>query len=134
MYCKYCGQPIDDDSTFCRHCGKNVTVSGNKDINSPNNLITNLKESVLKNNIDKDVVIRKSKSIMNVIWKIIKTIWWIIVGIIAFFVVGFFMAPFIALFNAEFPDLGIFDQIEKIWKKDKTLIEESDSKIADDQQ
>ena len=22
MYCKYCGQPIDDDSVFCNACGK----------------------------------------------------------------------------------------------------------------
>jgi len=132
MYCKYCGQPIDDDSTFCSHCGKNITVSGN--IYRPNHLITQFKGSVFKNIIDKDVAVCRIKSIINVIWKIIKTIWWIIIGIIAFFVVGFFMAPFIALFNAEFPDLGIIDQIENIWKKDKTPIQESDSSITNTQQ
>lgn len=25
MYCKYCGKPIDEDSAFCRHCGKRQT-------------------------------------------------------------------------------------------------------------
>lgn len=25
-YCRYCGKPIDDDSTFCTHCGKDQSV------------------------------------------------------------------------------------------------------------
>ena len=25
-YCRYCGKPIDDDSTFCTHCGKGQNV------------------------------------------------------------------------------------------------------------
>jgi hypothetical protein len=25
MFCKSCGQPIDDDSVFCKHCGKSAT-------------------------------------------------------------------------------------------------------------
>ena len=25
-YCRYCGKPIDDDSTFCTHCGKGQSV------------------------------------------------------------------------------------------------------------
>jgi hypothetical protein len=25
MYCKECGKPIDDDSKFCRYCGKNLS-------------------------------------------------------------------------------------------------------------
>ncbi len=34
MYCKYCGKEIDDNSTFCKECGKNqqesqATYAGN---------------------------------------------------------------------------------------------------------
>ena len=28
-YCRYCGKPIDDDSTFCTHCGKGQSVHNN---------------------------------------------------------------------------------------------------------
>ena len=24
IYCKYCGTPIDSDSTFCKNCGKKL--------------------------------------------------------------------------------------------------------------
>ncbi len=35
MYCKYCGQKIDDDSTFCSGCGAKISiaVSNNKQPN-----------------------------------------------------------------------------------------------------
>ena len=26
MYCKFCGKEIDNDSTFCKHCGKALVV------------------------------------------------------------------------------------------------------------
>ena len=29
MYCKYCGQQIDDDSLFCNHCGKQLAIPEN---------------------------------------------------------------------------------------------------------
>ena len=25
-YCKFCGKPIDDDSSFCTYCGKNQGI------------------------------------------------------------------------------------------------------------
>ena len=50
MYCKYCGQPIDDDSTFCSHCGKNITVYGK--IYRPNHLRTQFKGNCLVNKND----------------------------------------------------------------------------------
>ena len=25
MYCKYCGSPIDNDSRFCSHCGRQLS-------------------------------------------------------------------------------------------------------------
>ena len=28
-YCRYCGKPIDDDSTFCTHCGKSQSAQNN---------------------------------------------------------------------------------------------------------
>ena len=28
-YCRYCGKPIDDDSTFCTHCGKSQSTQNN---------------------------------------------------------------------------------------------------------
>ena len=28
-YCRYCGKPIDDDSTFCTHCGKGQSAQNN---------------------------------------------------------------------------------------------------------
>lgn len=27
MYCKYCGQKIDDDSTFCSGCGAKISIA-----------------------------------------------------------------------------------------------------------
>lgn len=28
-YCRYCGKPIDEDSTFCTHCGKSQSTQNN---------------------------------------------------------------------------------------------------------
>lgn len=30
MYCKYCGQKIDDDSTFCSGCGAKISIAVQK--------------------------------------------------------------------------------------------------------
>ena len=38
MYCKHCGTQIDDDSIFCKYCGKEI----NKELNKENK--TNAKE------------------------------------------------------------------------------------------
>ena len=57
--------------------------------------------------------------ILNFTWKVLKTIALAIVGLFAYIIVGFLMSPLIALFNAEIPSLGFFDEIIKIWKKEK---------------
>lgn len=56
MYCKYCGEVIDDDSVFCNYCGKRVdnkpsqtpknnnTNSTNNTVYCSNNLVRTVKE------------------------------------------------------------------------------------------
>lgn len=42
MFCKYCGNPIDDDSIYCRYCGKeqlNLTLSRIESVNR--NVVSN---------------------------------------------------------------------------------------------
>ena len=134
MYCKYCGQPIDDDSSFCKHCGKNIAVSEHKIINGSNDLVPHFKSSELRININKDVENSKIKSFLNIIWKIFKTVYWSVIGITVYIVLCFIMAPFIALFNADIPNTGISKRIKDIWKKEKTEIDEEKPRIIDNQQ
>lgn len=119
MFCKYCGKIIDDDSRFCRFCGE--------DISSSNSLLYSTEKTHIANKSirnDKRLIEKWNKATNYIkpkfvwIWKVIKTIGLIIVGITAWTIIGVFYAPFIALFNAEIPDLGIFEDIQKIWRKD----------------
>lgn len=48
MYCKYCGNKIDDDSIFCSHCGKKVVSFETKDLD---NIIISSEENEAKDNI-----------------------------------------------------------------------------------
>lgn len=41
-YCRFCGKPIDDDSTFCTHCGKRQGVQDNNIHIEKNGGITSL--------------------------------------------------------------------------------------------
>ena len=34
MFCKYCGYEIDDDSSFCKNCGKSLVEESHKDSNN----------------------------------------------------------------------------------------------------
>ena len=52
MYCKECGNPIEDDSKFCKHCGK--TMNSIKDIKSESVLVPEsitTKAEITRNNI-----------------------------------------------------------------------------------
>lgn len=33
MYCKFCGKPIDDNSAYCNHCGRNQNTTSIQDYN-----------------------------------------------------------------------------------------------------
>ena len=35
MYCKYCGNEIEDNSSFCKHCGKATNGSNSKLLSKP---------------------------------------------------------------------------------------------------
>lgn len=129
MYCKYCGHQIDEDSTFCCHCGKNITVTENKKNNNSKIIVSHLKID----NTQKNDIICKIKSVLIVIWKVIRTIWWILIGIIVYTVMGFIMAPLIAMFNADFPETGISKRIENIWKKDITEDNNNETTISNNQ-
>ena len=129
MYCKYCGHQIDEDSTFCCHCGKNITVTENKKNNNSKIIVSHLKID----NTKKNDIICKIKSVLIVIWKVIRTIWWILIGIIVYTVMGFIMAPLIAMFNADFPETGISKRIENIWKKDITEDNKNETTISNNQ-
>lgn len=50
-YCRYCGKPIDDDSTFCTHCGKGQsTKNNNSNVEKFGNIVSRIwdKEKNLK--------------------------------------------------------------------------------------
>ena len=128
MYCKHCGKIIDEDSSFCRYCGKNVMVDQGitpftNDIPIASKRISMFVQS-LKNETAKEDIIRRIKSIIFLMWKIMRTTAWVILAIITHLIVGFFMSPFIALFNVEYPDLGFSEKIESIWKKEKNNTEQ----------
>ena len=118
MFCKYCGKPIDEDSHYCRYCGQKVCDGENSFKYLVRNHIEVCKENMpsklSKIHITKEQIL----SVLNFIWKVIKTIVFAFVGLIVYLLVGFVMSPFIALFSAEIPSLGIIDEIEKIWKKE----------------
>lgn len=42
MYCKYCGKQIDDDSIFCRFCGKEQLIVPNSNKSEQNEINKNL--------------------------------------------------------------------------------------------
>ncbi len=41
MYCRFCGKQIDDDSDFCVHCGKNITLNNKEQENEQHKLSKN---------------------------------------------------------------------------------------------
>jgi len=49
MYCKHCGKPIDDDSTFCCHCGRKVEPYNESNMRP--------KDTYVSNNDGKKIVI-----------------------------------------------------------------------------
>lgn len=119
MYCKYCGRPIDNDSIYCRYCGRQIEKDEKSFKSGSMHSILIRKEGepyrFSQIYITKENLFR----ILSFMWKVLKTIALGIVGIFAYIIVGFFMSPFIALFNVEIPSLGLFDEIVKIWKKEK---------------
>ena len=119
MFCKYCGRPVDNDSIYCRYCGRQIEKD-NKSCKSAsmNNLLIRKDSdacSISQICITKEYLFR----ILDFTWKALKTIVLAIAGLFAYILVGLFMSPFIALFNVEIPSLGFFDEIVKIWKKEK---------------
>ncbi|MCF2635105.1 zinc-ribbon domain-containing protein [Prevotellamassilia timonensis] len=124
MYCKYCGKLIDDDSIYCRYCGKDVTANGHNltTISTDIKLSSFTEKIKYKERKERCINYLKPKLIFS--WKVLKTVVFAIGGLFAWIVVGFIYAPFIALFNADIPKLGIFEEIEKIWKKEEKPKEE----------
>ena len=121
MYCKYCGNSIDNDSLFCSHCGRKIIdeVIATRSIEQ-RYAINNIKKGCKTLSLSQIGVTKENiLKILTFIWKVLKTIVLVIGGIICWTIVGFVMAPFIALFNVDFPEIGIFDEIVNVWKKDK---------------
>lgn len=116
MFCKYCGKLVDNDSIYCRYCGRQIEKDNKsfKSVSMQSLLISKDRESYSFSQIIENLF-----RILNFTWKVLKTIVLAIVGLFAYIIVGFLMSPFIALFNAEIPSLGFFDEIIKIWKKEK---------------
>ena len=123
MYCKYCGKLIDDDSIYCRYCGKDVTSNGTY---APVNFIE-VKEasfiSKIRSSEQKKMLVNYAKPKLAFSWKVLKTIGFVITGIIMWIVLGMLFAPLSALFNMKAPDVGIWDEIEKLWKKEEKTLE-----------
>lgn len=119
MFCKYCGKSIDDDSNYCSYCGRQIVEKTKtlKSLSALGLLVRKNSEpcSFARIRITKEHLFK----ILNFLWKLIKTIVFVIGGSFAYILLGLFMAPFIALFNAEIPSLGYIDEIRKIWKKEK---------------
>ena len=47
MYCRFCGRQIEDDSSFCTYCGKNLSTSTTND--NANKNVNNQNETVVEN-------------------------------------------------------------------------------------
>ena len=47
MYCRFCGRQIEDDSSFCTYCGKNLSTPTTND--SDNKNVNNQNETVVEN-------------------------------------------------------------------------------------
>lgn len=124
MFCKYCGKPVDNDSIYCRYCGRQIEKDNNsfKSVSMHSLLISKDREYY---GFPKVFLIKeKLFRILNFTWKVLKTIVLAIIGLFVYIIVGFLMSPLIALFNAEIPSLGFFDEIIKIWKKEKDNVDE----------
>lgn len=121
MFCRYCGKPIVDDSVFCQHCGRNVSVDGfNNNLKSESfKDRIGLYYSKWKCNIKRSDISSSIKKIVVFLWKVIQSLFIIIGIIITYMTIGFIMAPFIAMFNAEIPSLGMSDMLVDIWTKKK---------------
>lgn len=119
MYCKYCGKSIDNDSIYCRCCGKQI--QGERDFIKQISMFCVPSDKNFEFSCFSRIRITKEKLLgfLYFIWKVLKTIVIAIIGLVLYIFVGFIMSPFIALFNAEIPSLGFFDEIEKTWKKKK---------------
>lgn len=119
MYCKYCGKSIDNDSIYCWYCGKQI--EGERGNFKPTSMFCAPSKTNCESYCFSRIRITKEQLLeyLYFIWKVLKTIVIAIIGLIAYIFVGFIMSPFMALFSVEMPSLGIFDEIEKIWKKEK---------------
>ena len=119
MYCKYCGRPVDDDSIYCRYCGRQIEKDEKSfKFGSMHSMLIRKEGEpyrFFQIYITKENLFR----ILSFMWNVLKTITLGIGGLFAYIIFGFFMSPLIALFNVEIPSLGLFDEIVKIWKKEK---------------
>lgn len=62
-YCRYCGKTIDDDSTFCTHCGKSQEIQQTTSITKASNFIVDFFEwfiGVIKGLLNKTTSIKVS--------------------------------------------------------------------------
>lgn len=127
MFCRYCGKPIAEDSVFCQFCGNKVGLEVFNNNKNPKLVKDRFYSAKLISTFKWANIASSMRKAAIFVWKVIRSIFVIIGMIIIYTIVGFFMAPFIALFNAEFPSLGMSDILVDIWKKKKTeeKIEES---------
>lgn len=119
MFCRYCGRPIAEDSIFCQHCGSNISADGfNNDIKQKTFADKiGFYYSKIRSSFNWSDIVYSIKKIAVFIWKVIHSLFVILGMIIVYTIIGFIMAPFIAMFNAEFPSLGMSDILVDIWKK-----------------
>lgn len=119
MYCRFCGNPIIDGC--CQKCSGGAASNLfyerlNKGLNSHEQT-----KSIIPRKIDLGKILSYITIGLNYIWKVIRSIFIILWIIITYTIIGFFMAPLFALFNADFPDLGLSEHLIKIWRKNKPV-------------
>lgn len=121
MFCRYCGKPIADDSIFCQHCGSNISGEGFNTNQKAESFPDKIGRfcSKIKSSFKWSDIVSYVKKAAVFLWKVIHSIFVILGMIIIYTIIGFVMAPFIAMFNAEFPSLGMSDILLDIWKKKK---------------
>ena len=121
MFCRYCGKPIAEDSIYCQHCGSYIGVVGcnNNARTKPFTDKIGFYISKIRNSFKWSDIVSSLKNAAIFIWKVIHSSFVILGMIIIYTIIGFIMAPFIAMFNVEFPSLGMSDILVDIWKKKK---------------
>lgn len=110
MYCKFCGKEIDNDSTFCKHCGKSLVVKQKVviEFNKPNidNITATSKTLFSKITTFWNKCKTLLKAIITTFWNKCKILLQVIFGFIAFSWGFMFPVSFLCWIIGDFFDIS----------------------------